>query len=484
MYVSELRKKALRQFIVAALTTGIAAPKAEVTAEADYDGQTPFGRLFRPARLGRGRHSRAFATTRSRPTSTIASRATARPNTAAMDVVALEPETIANPAEVSDADARGRLRTRSPARTRSSARPRSATSSRSCSPTRPRPTPRRPRSRPARASTTSSRSEASSPKTPTSARRPRTPCSTRPRPTRCSPCPQGGVSGVLKSQFGPVIVRVKGITPSTVKPFAEVAEDIKRQVSASRAGDKIQALHDKIEDLRVSGKSARRGRQGGRPDRRSRFRAVDAQGQDPSGAAVAPAGQGRTSARGLRLRRRARRSADPDQGRRLRLVRRHQGRSVARPDVRGGEARRSRSSGGPSRSTRRSPPRRTISSSSLRAGASVADVAKSVGRRGRSRRATSTATSRRACRKPSSPRSSASRPTARARPRRPTGGRCSRSPPTRRRRSISPIPASRRWPSSSTRRPARACSTNMSRRCAGRSASSVNPDVLQSAEGS
>ena len=67
--------------------------------------------------------------------------------------------------------------------------------------------------------------------------------------------PQGGVSGVLKSQFGPVIVRVKSITPSTIKPFAEVEDEVKRQVSASRAGDKIQALRDKIEDERVSGKS-------------------------------------------------------------------------------------------------------------------------------------------------------------------------------------------------------------------------------------
>ena len=39
-FVSELRKQALRQFIVAALTTGIAAPKAEVKAEADYEGQS------------------------------------------------------------------------------------------------------------------------------------------------------------------------------------------------------------------------------------------------------------------------------------------------------------------------------------------------------------------------------------------------------------------------------------------------------------
>ena len=97
--------------------------------------------------------------------------------------------------------------------------------------------------------------------------------------------PQGGVSGVLKSQFGPVIVRVKGITPSTVKPFAEVADEVKRQVSASRAGDKIQALHDKIEDLRVSGKSLARSGQGGRLDR-----AVDRRGRRPG---PRPQGRGR-----------------------------------------------------------------------------------------------------------------------------------------------------------------------------------------------
>src|SRR3984893_7798958 len=39
-FVAELRKQTLRQIIVSALSTGIAAPKAEVTAEADYQGQT------------------------------------------------------------------------------------------------------------------------------------------------------------------------------------------------------------------------------------------------------------------------------------------------------------------------------------------------------------------------------------------------------------------------------------------------------------
>jgi peptidyl-prolyl cis-trans isomerase D len=97
--------------------------------------------------------------------------------------------------------------------------------------------------------------------------------------------PQGGVSGVLKSQFGPVIVRVKGVTPSTVKPFAEVADEVKRQVSASRAGDKIQALHDKIEDARVSGKSILDAAKAVGLSGQS-IASVDAQGRDAKGAPV------------------------------------------------------------------------------------------------------------------------------------------------------------------------------------------------------
>ena len=52
------------------------------------------------------------------------------------------------------------------------------------------------------------------------------------------------------------------IIPSTIKPYAEVADQVKKQVSASRAGDKIQALHDKIEDLRC------RARPSSKPPRR------------------------------------------------------------------------------------------------------------------------------------------------------------------------------------------------------------------------
>ena len=97
--------------------------------------------------------------------------------------------------------------------------------------------------------------------------------------------PQGGVSGVLSSQFGPVIVRVKSITPSTIKPYAEAADEIKRLVSASRAGDKIQAVHDKIEDARVAGKSLAEAAKASGLTTQT-VAAVDAQGQDPSGKPV------------------------------------------------------------------------------------------------------------------------------------------------------------------------------------------------------
>ena len=57
-FVSELRKQVLRQFIVAALTTGVAAPKAEIEGGSRLRGPDPLGRLFPPARFGGGRHSR------------------------------------------------------------------------------------------------------------------------------------------------------------------------------------------------------------------------------------------------------------------------------------------------------------------------------------------------------------------------------------------------------------------------------------------
>ena len=160
-FVSELRKQALSQFIVAALTAGIAAPKAEVTAEADYQGQTRVGRLFPASRRRGGRDRRALRGGAQDLLQRSQGRAIARPNTARWTFSrSSRRRSPIRPRSATPTPRR--LTRRSPARTRGSARPRSATCSRSCSPTTPTRARPRPSSRPGRASTTSSRSAASS----------------------------------------------------------------------------------------------------------------------------------------------------------------------------------------------------------------------------------------------------------------------------------------------------------------------------------
>jgi len=63
------------------------------------------------------------------------------------------------------------------------------------------------------------------------------------------------VSGPIKGQFGFVLARVVSITPGGVKPFEEVKDAVKQQIAAGRASDQVQALHDKIEDAKASGKT-------------------------------------------------------------------------------------------------------------------------------------------------------------------------------------------------------------------------------------
>ena len=97
--------------------------------------------------------------------------------------------------------------------------------------------------------------------------------------------PQGGVSDVVKGQFGSVIVRVVGITPGSVQTFAEVEEMLKKEIAADRASGDVQTLHDKIEDARVSGKTLSEAAKSVGLEART-IAAVDAQGFDPTGAAV------------------------------------------------------------------------------------------------------------------------------------------------------------------------------------------------------
>jgi peptidyl-prolyl cis-trans isomerase D len=103
MFVTDLRKTALRQFIVAGLTAGIAAPKAATKAEADVRDQNRSIDYFVLPASAAGAIAppseealKAFFNER---------KASYRaPEYRAIDVVALDPQTLANPAEVSDAD--------------------------------------------------------------------------------------------------------------------------------------------------------------------------------------------------------------------------------------------------------------------------------------------------------------------------------------------------------------------------------------------
>ena len=66
---------------------------------------------------------------------------------------------------------------------------------------------------------------------------------------------QGAVSEPVKGQFGWVLVRVAAISGENVKPLAEVAADLKREIATDRARKTASELRDKIEDERTSGKA-------------------------------------------------------------------------------------------------------------------------------------------------------------------------------------------------------------------------------------
>lgn len=65
---------------------------------------------------------------------------------------------------------------------------------------------------------------------------------------------QDTVSAPVASAFGTVLLRVAAIQPERVKPFEEVAAEVKAELATSRASSQISELHDKIEDQRASAK--------------------------------------------------------------------------------------------------------------------------------------------------------------------------------------------------------------------------------------
>ena len=97
--------------------------------------------------------------------------------------------------------------------------------------------------------------------------------------------PQDGVSEVVKGQFGPAILRVVSVTPGAAKTFDEVKDTLKKEIAAERVAGQAQTVHDKIEDARVSGKTLAEAAKSVGLEARS-VASVDAQGRDDKGAAL------------------------------------------------------------------------------------------------------------------------------------------------------------------------------------------------------
>lgn len=65
--------------------------------------------------------------------------------------------------------------------------------------------------------------------------------------------PANGVSKVVEGRFGNFILRLTDIREEAVLPFAEVKEQIKRDVAARNAESEVFRLYDEIEDARAGG---------------------------------------------------------------------------------------------------------------------------------------------------------------------------------------------------------------------------------------
>lgn len=61
----------------------------------------------------------------------------------------------------------------------------------------------------------------------------------------------GAVSGPVKGRFGTVLVQVTNVETESVRPFEQVADELKREIARERARTAITDLHDKIEDQRA-----------------------------------------------------------------------------------------------------------------------------------------------------------------------------------------------------------------------------------------
>jgi peptidyl-prolyl cis-trans isomerase D len=99
---------------------------------------------------------------------------------------------------------------------------------------------------------------------------------------------EGAVSAPVQGQFGVMLVRVTKIEPTTAPPLANVADTVRAEVVAQKltadrgVRDRVNQLHDKVEELRTAGKSLEQAAGELRIELR-RIEAADAQGRDKAG---------------------------------------------------------------------------------------------------------------------------------------------------------------------------------------------------------
>jgi peptidyl-prolyl cis-trans isomerase D len=97
---------------------------------------------------------------------------------------------------------------------------------------------------------------------------------------------EGETSKPVKGLFGTMLVHVVKIEPENIKPFDQVAAEIKQTMATDRARGEIASIHDKIEDERAAGSRLTEIAQKLNLKART-IDAVDNQGRDPEGKQIA-----------------------------------------------------------------------------------------------------------------------------------------------------------------------------------------------------
>jgi peptidyl-prolyl cis-trans isomerase D len=93
---------------------------------------------------------------------------------------------------------------------------------------------------------------------------------------------EGEVSAPVQGRFGPVLVRVLKVEPEQVRPFQEVAGELKQELATARAKAQVLAVYDKIEDARAEGKTLAEAAESLKLATRT-IEAIDRSGRDPRG---------------------------------------------------------------------------------------------------------------------------------------------------------------------------------------------------------